>query len=157
MALHAVGQLPEVILAQSAVAQTVTGATTETTLATIAIPAGSMGGNGQFEVITVWSYTNSANNKVLRVKLGATQFTVGTMTTTASSQLYTRVANRNSAASQVAHAAGNAPGFASSSGAVTTGTIDTSTDQNITITGQLALGTESITLESFIVKLFPKA
>src|SRR5213079_2421852 len=51
------------VLAQSAVAASVTGTLTETVLATIAIPAGAMGVNGAIRVTALWSYTNSADTK----------------------------------------------------------------------------------------------
>lgn len=143
--------------AQDATAQSITGTLTETTLATITIPAGSLGPNGSFEIETLWTVTNSANTKTLRVKLGSTAFANIAATTSASAQLHTRVANRNSAASQVGFPSANSSGFGVSSAAVTTGAVDTSQDAIVTITGQLASAGETITLESYVVKLFPKA
>lgn len=140
--------------AQNAVSSSHTGDTTETALATITIPAGTIGANGQVEVIALWSVTNNANSKTLKVKLGATAFTSVSTTSTGSFQTYTRIANRNSQASQVAMAFGAGNAFASSGGANTTAAIDTSVDTTLTLTGTLAVGTDTVTLESYIVHIY---
>lgn len=155
--LHAAGVPSSIILAQSAVAVSHTGDTNETTLATVTIPAGAMGANGQIEIETLWSYTNSGNNKNFKVKFGGVSFTNATATTTATAQTLTRIANRNSAASQVGFVASSSNGLGTSTGSVVTANVDTSADVTLLITGSLALGSETITLESYIVKLFPKA
>lgn len=143
-------------IAQSAVAQSVTGTLTETTLATITIPASALGANGQAEIVTLWSVTNSANNKTLKIKFGGSLVLSTTLTTTSSDQIYTRIANRNGAASQVSQATSNSNGFGTS-GTVTTLAIDTTADVPVVITGTLANTGETITLESYIVKIYPKA
>lgn len=150
------GRGGSVILAQSAAPVSHTGDTAEATLASVTIPAGSIGANGQIEVITLWSTTNSANTKTLRVKLGATAFMAAAATTTLTEQTYTRIANRGAANSQVGYNSANISGFGSTTGAATTGAIDTTADVTLAITGQLALATETLTLESYIVKLYPK-
>lgn len=58
------------VIAASAVAVSHTGDTIETVLANIAIPAGAMGANGALHITAVFSYTNSANAKTLRIRLG---------------------------------------------------------------------------------------
>ena len=142
------------ILGKSAVAVPLTGTTNETTLATISVPGGSMGLNGQIESILHFTYTSSANNKILRLKLGATTFWQITATTTANYQLYTRICNRNSTSSQVHFTlSAGTSGFGQSGSAVTTGVIDTTADQDITITGQLASAAETIQLESYLIIL----
>lgn len=143
-------------IAQSAVAVPLTGTLTETTLATITIPAGAIGPNGSVEILTLWSYTNSANTKTMKVKLGATAINTAAGTTTATSQQFARVANRNSAASQIAFS-NSTSGFGNSAGANITSAVDTSASVDITITGTLTNTGETITLESYVVKIFPKA
>lgn len=144
------------VLAQSGVAVSHTGNITETTLATITLPAGSMGANGQVVIETLWSYTNSANNKTLKAKLGASTFMDLTVTTTALTQFRTRIANR-SASSQVGFAAAAGSPFGNSGSALVTSAIDTTAAQTVTLTAQLASAAETITLESYIVQVFPKA
>lgn len=143
-------------LAQSAVAVPLTGTLTETTLATITIPANTLGANGQLELEALFSYTNSANSKTLRAKFGGTQYLNLTLTTTAASQSLVRIANRNAANSQVGNIVGS-NGFGNSSGTLVTSAIDTAADVNLTITGQLANTGETITLESYIVRVYPKS
>lgn len=140
-------------LGQSAVAASNTGGTTETTLATITIPAGAMGANGRIEVRALFSVTNSANTKTLRVRFGGTTFASSAVTAVGSAPLLMNVANRNAANSQVGTLG---TGFGTASGAAITTAIDTTAAVNITITGQLGLGTEAITLESYQVLLYPK-
>lgn len=142
------------VLGKSAVAVPLTGTTNETTLATITVPGGALGLNGQIEAILHFTYTSSANNKTLRLKFGGTTFFQISATTTANYQLYLRVSNRNSAASQLAFTLTNGTsGLGQSGSAIVTGTIDTTADQDILITGQLALGTETIQLESYLITL----
>ena len=145
------------VLAASGAAASHTGNTTETTLATIEIPAGAMGANGILRVTTLWTTTNSANNKTQRVKLDGTAFLAFVATTQLSHRHVTIIQNRNSASSQVGATAAVANAFDASASAVTTGAIDTTLAKNLTITGQLANAGESITLESYIVELVKKA
>lgn len=135
-------------LAQSAVAVSHTGNTTETTLATIAVPANMMGPNGALRINAQFSHTNSANNKTSRIRLGATEFAGTVQTTVAGSRIAAIIQNRNVANSQVG-------GFYGSSGgsAAVTAAIDTTVSQNLTITGQLASAGETITLESYTVEI----
>jgi hypothetical protein len=146
------------LLAASAVALSVTGNTNETVLATVSIPAGSMGLNGGVVVKSTWSHTNSANSKTLRIRFGGVSGTAylsyGATTTATLTETERRIRNRNSASSQV----GNAPtGVQSggSSGAIPTSAVDTTAVVDIVISGQLALGSESITLENYEVWLLP--
>lgn len=142
-----------IVLAQSAVAQSVTGTTTETTLATITVPANAMGANGRIEITTMWSYTNSANNKTLKVKFGGTTLQNITATTTASLQVAMMIANRNAANSQVA-SPNSSTGSGATTNAVQTAAIDTTAAVTILLTAQLANTGETITLEAYSVKLF---
>lgn len=143
--------LPRVV-GQSAVAASVTGTTNETTLATILIPAGALGVNGSLRITTLWSYTNSANNKTIQVKFGGTAFFSAINTTTASYNDQTIIRNR-SVSTQVAHLANAGNRLGSSGSAPTTGAIDTAVAQTVTITGTLASAGETITLEGYTVEI----
>lgn len=145
------------VIAQSAAAVPHTGTTSETTLATITLPAGSMGANGRIEIDALWSVTNSANTKNTRVRLGGTEIYRSTLTTSAALRHLTMAHNRNSQASQVAMDKFTANGTGASGNAVTTAAVDTSAEQTITLTAQLASAAETITLESYIVTVFPRA
>lgn len=141
------------ILAASAVASSVTGTATETTLATITLPANSMGANGIVRVITAWTHTNSANNKTLRMKFGGTSYLNSNVTTNATSRVETQISNRNATGSQVGHSPSATASFSSSGSAIVTSAVDTTASVTLLITGQLATTSETITLESYIVEV----
>lgn len=140
----------------SAVAVPVTNTLTETALATIAIPAGAMGPNGILRITSVFSFTNSANNKTLRFRLGGIGGTAfyDAVYTANQSILTTRIIqNRNSASSQVGGPSASINAFGANASAPATGTINTAVAQDLVITGQMAALAETITLESFLVEL----
>lgn len=145
------------VLGQSAVAVSHTGNTNETTLATVNIPAGAMGANGQVIVEAIFSHTASGNNKTPRVKFGGTLISGAVQTTTASSTWRNRVGNRNSEASQVFGPPALTTHFGQTSASVATASVNTASSTDITFTGQLANSGETITLESYIVWIIPKA
>lgn len=144
------------ILAQSAVAVPLTGTASETALATIAIPAGTIGPNGSLRITTLWSHTNSANNKTWRIRLGGiggTAFAAVVRSTTATDHDIRIIRNRGSASSQVALTAGTGVGFGTSGSAPVTGSVDTASAQDLVLSGQLANTGETITLEAYTVEL----
>lgn len=148
-AFTTLGQGCPFVLGSSGVASSHTGNTNETALATIAIPAGALALNGILRVTCLFGGTNNANNKTLRVRLGGlsgTTFFSNVFTTAIGISSVLHIVNRNSAASQVAHAIGI-------SGAFTTGTVDTAVAQDLVISGQLANGADTITLEARIVEI----
>lgn len=143
------------ILAASGAAVSTTGDTNENTLATITVPGGSMGANGVLQIITSWSYTNSVNAKTLRVRFSGaagSQFLFIAPTTTASMTDMRIIQNRNSASSQVASHNNFAP-FNTTTSALVTSSVNTAVDTSIVITGQNGLGSETITLERYVVFL----
>lgn len=144
-----------IVLGQSAVAVPLTGGTGETTLATITVPAGALGANGRVVIEVDFTHTNSANAKTLRVKWGSSTSYSPAPTTTAGTSAQIIIANRNVTNSQrvLTKQLNSANSTAYGSG---TPTQDTTASVDITITGQLALGTETITLESYQVLLYPK-
>jgi hypothetical protein len=141
------------VLASSGVQVTHTGDTAEFVLATISIPANSMGANGRLRILTHWTYTNSANSKSLRVRWGGSSGTVcssQSVTTTAAFGSECFVQNRNATNSQVC-------GMTVSSG-LGTGTINTASQDttgaiDLVITGQLTNSAESVNLEGYCVEL----
>lgn len=146
------------VLVQSYVAASVTGTTDETTLATYTLPGGTMGPKGAIRIITLWSYTNSVNNKTFKANFGSVLFLnlVATASTSSLEPLPIIIRNRNSETSQVSR-----PSVATSSllsgtvSTITTSSINTAINQTITITGQLANSGETITLEGYTIELLP--
>jgi hypothetical protein len=147
------------VLAASAVAASHTGNTTETALATIALPAGAMGPNGVLRITSVFSYASSVNAKTFRFRLGGasgTEFLNLAQTTSSGFMTQRLIQNRNSQASQV----GSPLVIANTWGpGVTppTGVRDTASAQDIVISGQLANAGETVTLESYLVEVAYRA
>lgn len=143
------------VLARGAAGWSVTGTTTETTLASVSVPAGAMGPNGVLRVTSLWKYPNSANNKTLKVQMGGVNFVNVVPTTTNSFQAITTIANRNAANSQVSpSSSAAADGAMGTEGAnPTTGAVDTAAAQTLTFKATLANTGETITLESYLVEL----
>lgn len=135
-------------------ASSVTGTTVETTLASVNLKGGAMGSNDYIEAVMMFSYTNSANDKTMRFKIGTSEYFVGLATTSATAIRRVEVFNRNSLASQVAFA----PSLFSDNGSTTvvvgTFTEDLSVDKTIAITGQLETAGETLTLESLHIILW---
>lgn len=142
------------ILASSAVAVPHTGGTTETTLATITVPANSMGANGRLEIEALFSYTGGTDTWRPRIKFGGTtiheQAAFGS--TNVSAFLVTRLFNRNATNSQVAPSVTQL-NLSQNAGAVVTAAIDTTSSQDVVITGQLTNAADTITLEAYTVRL----
>ncbi len=134
-------QVPRVIC-QSAVPQLIYAAsgwtaapTTIATLASCTVPAGAMGLNGALRISTVWSFTNSANNKSLYENFNTTNIANWGMATNATFVDTRILSNRNSASSQMTgYASGGGP-FGASAAAVTTLSINTTTAQTVSFLG----------------------
>ena len=142
-------------LGSSAVAASITGTLTETALATITIPAGAMGPNGVIRVQLLWTVTNNANAKTLRIRLGGIGGTAHMTISGASTVSVTAhrvIANRNSQSSQVSSSAATTA-FGNGAAAVVTGAIDTSASQTLVITAELGNIADTVTLESYLVEL----
>lgn len=134
--------------------------TNENTLATVQIPANSMGANGVLRVSVMASLTNNANAKTISARFGGTVFAQQSYPSVALIKAQSQIQNRNSATSQVS--AGSTSGASwspstSSASGVTTYTIDTTLAQTLSITAQKATAGDTITLESLLVELIPGA
>lgn len=143
-----------VVITESGVASSVTGTTSITTLATITIPAGVMGTNGQLRITTLWSVNaNSANGKSGYVVFGATTYSTLTLTSTLSCQVQHIIRNRGVANSQVGFTSSGSQIFQTSTSAVVTSTEDTATAKTILLQGRVLTTTDTTTLESYTVEL----
>jgi hypothetical protein len=148
------------VLAASAVAVSHTVSTTETALATIQIPANTLGANGILRVTTLWTITNSANDKTLRARLAGlvgTAYLEVVLTTQASYRDQRQIANRNAANSQIGGSFSALGGFGNSGNANVTSAVDTTANQDLVISGQLETGSETITLEAYLVEVLKRA
>jgi hypothetical protein len=139
---------------QSSVGASCGADTTEDVLANITVPF--FGANGRLRITTLWTMTNSGNNKTMRVRLGGASGTIymtSTQTTQATLKDMREIGNRNSASSQVGGMPGTSGGFGLSTTAVVTSTVDTSAGTVLVISGQKANSGETLTLESYCVEL----
>ena len=144
------------VLGASGAATSVTGTVTETALATVTVPAGAMGINGILRVSPLFSYTNSANNKTLRVRLGGIAgpvFLANAATTSLLAQPIILIRNRGLVNSQVGFTAVTFTSIATTTGSLATGSVDTTAATTLVISGELANTGETITLESYLVEL----
>ena len=130
-----------------------TGSTSVVTLATITIPAGLLGANGKLKIYPLWATTNNANVKTLRVVFGG-----GSALTTMTSQSVPNnsglliIRNLNSESAQKT-SSGLVAGIGSSFGSIASTTVDTTAATTITLTGQLAVGTDTLTLEDLFIEV----
>ncbi len=133
----------------------VTGTTTETTLFSTVIPGGTLGANGALRVMALFSHTNSANGKLLRVRFGGVDFHYRSNSTSDAQQALVLIRNRNSQSMQIGApvAYWGIGNFGAPYGALVNASIDTSIDQSLVVTGKLTLASENITLEAVDVEV----
>lgn len=138
----------------SAVASSVTGTTTETALATITIPANTLGANGQLRLYWVGSHTNSANTKTWRVRFNGitgTAIMTSSLTTTATVVDLRIIANRNATNSQV-YWPGSSALINAGTSTVGTMAVDTTSAVDLVITAQLTNTGETMTLQNYCLE-----
>ncbi len=129
-----------------------TGSTSVATLATITIPAGLMGANGKLKIYPLWATTNNANIKTLRLNIGGMLCSTMVSQSIPNNSGLLIIRNTNNEAAQKC-SSGLVAGIGTSSGSIASTTIDTTAATTITITGQLAVGTDTLTLEDLFVEL----
>lgn len=148
----------------SFVAQSVVGATTtaETVLATIPIAANAMGANGYIEIFVFATANNSANNKTVRIRHGASGsgtggnlYTASIQTTLIAVKFHQIIANRNSVSSQIGNLIIGDDGYGAGSNSHVTHSLNTAQASEIVITGQCASSSvgEQVTLEGYVVRV----
>jgi len=151
-----------VMLARSAVQSAgQLGPLAETTVQSVMIPAGVMGTNRSLRVDHTWSMPASANAKTYRARLSTSTSPAGALinstaaaSTTVTTALMGRIANRNSASSQVANPTALSGGVGNTIGAVATGSINTANASYVVFTAELAAA-ETVYLERYQVELLP--
>lgn len=142
-----------VVLGGSGVAISCPENTTLNTLATVIVPALSMGTNGVLRVSTSWSVTNSANSKTIQTLFAGAAILSSGITTSASNHSIVELQNRGATNAQVGGAASGSGSYGSAGGALPAFAIDTSADAALTLTGQKALASEVLKLERYLVEL----
>lgn len=139
---------------------------TNISMESIIIPGGSIGNHGSIRALAFWSVSNTGNTKTLGINLGGTVGATGVLTghtafksisvtTVLTVQTVAVIMNRSDQAKQCGYAS-SAPAFAGSSTlSVVTGTINTSINQILTMTGNAATAGDIITLEGYVVEIMP--
>lgn len=134
-----------------------TGTAAETSMARVPIPGGAMGLWGLLRVTHWWSYTNSVNDKLPRLRLGGDAgviFGAPVHTTTVQSHQQHSIANVGAANVQEYFLASNTTGFSATTGAVAAAAaINTAVDQELVITAQLEDPADTMILRRYLVEL----
>lgn len=148
------------VLARSFVPASITGTTVETTLGTVLVPGGILGPNGMLRLVSWWSYTNNANTKTLRSRLGGQQVHGKAETASVAVRYTSFFANRGSEAVNLSFAStgSSGPGMADNSTSTSSYSlpaINTAVDQSLIFTAQLANAGDTATLEGYLVELMP--
>ena len=150
----------EVTLAQTGAATSVTGTTSETVLATYTLPGGLMTPWSQLEIIVLWSFTNSANTKILRVRqssvgggISGDPYFYFAGTTTASVQNICVIRSNNSISAQKGFGigTGGVSGLGALSASLSAFNRNLANASDIVLTGQLANSSETITVEAYSI------
>ena len=129
-----------------------TGSTSVVTLATITVPAGLMGANGKLKIYPLWSTTNNANVKTLRAIFSGSTCTTMTSQSVPNNSGLVIIRNTNSESAQKC-SSGLVAGIGSSGGSIASITIDTTAATTLVISGQLAVGTDTLTLEDLFIEV----
>jgi len=129
-----------------------TASASAVTLATITIPAGLLGANGKLKIYPLWSTTNNANIKTLRAIFSGSTCTTMTSQSVSNNSGLVIIRNINSESAQKC-SSGLVAGIGSSFGSIAVTTIDTTAATTITITGQLSVGGDTLTLEDLFVEV----
>lgn len=138
----------EVTLYHSHTAVVLTGTTSETTLVQYTVPAGLMSSKGILEIFHLWEYPSNANTKTVNIRLnslsGAMYCNIAA-TTTVDTQNYVCIRANNSTSAQKGGNSTLTTGLGLSNAPIQTSSVDTTVDLPIYVTGQLAVGTNTIT------------
>jgi len=145
-------RLSQILFYNLPAAVVVTGTTAEVTLTTITIPAGLIGSKGKVKFYPLWTTTNNANQKTLRVKFGGSTRYTGNSTGAVHNTGLLILRNFNSESVQ-RMSSGIIAGLGGTTSSMAQGTTDTTVSTTIEISGQLAVGTDTMTLESLFLEL----
>lgn len=144
------------VLAISQTSSSVTGTTSETNLASVAIPPGLMSANGQLEVFVLWSYTNNAIARNARIRLGTdalggTIYYNPSLSTTSTLQSFLIIKNNNSTGSQYGFPNSTGSGYATSTGTLITSSWNTTNALGVHFNFVLGDSSHTGTLEGYSI------
>lgn len=131
--------------------------TSENLLVSIPIPPNSLGKNGTIKISAYWTVTSNANNKTCNIRLGGlagTLISQVVLTTDSGASFETRISGVNATNSQACHS------YILKNGGTfsvydTYSSIDTTAVSSIDFTAQKASSGDTISLQSYLVEIFP--
>ena len=130
-----------------------TGTTSATTLATITIPAGLIGANGKVKFYPLWSNTNNASTKTLRVLInGSTTVYTATSSNSVHNSGLLILRNFNSETIQ-RMSSGMVAGLGATTGSIAVTTINTTVPITVVVGGQLSNSADTMTLEGLFLEI----
>jgi hypothetical protein len=138
---------PVEVLSSSAVAASCALTAADEVLGSFTVRAGIIGVNSIIQIEPLWTFTNSANNKILKVRIGGVTVYSATRTTSVKEAPLIVLANRNSLASQI-QPYDNAY-VTAGAGEPATYTINFANLVTVDITGQRANSSDTLKLEYF--------
>jgi len=138
---------PIEILAGSAIGFSSSLTGIDEVLESFLIPAGTLGVNSILQIEPLWTFTNSANNKTLKIRIGSVEIYNATRTTSVKEAPLIILANRNSLASQIQPY--DDAYVTAGSGTPATYAIDFSKNQVVFITGTRADSGDTLKLEYY--------
>lgn len=132
-------------------------ATIETTLHTLAVPAGIMGVNGALRVTCHFSIAGAANTKTLAIKYGGTAFESFTFAAgeTINGTAMSVIANLGLTNSQLGSGWHSGPTGAVASSGHNVGAVNSAVAQNVTITGTTPNNADEVTAKVTMVEIIP--
>lgn len=113
------------------------------------IPAGTLGPNSILQIEPLWTFSSSANTKILKINIGSVTVYNVTRTTSVKEAPLVVLANRNSLTSQIQPYDG--AHVTAGTSAPVTYSIDFSVSNLVTFTGRRLSSSDSLTLEYFRV------
>jgi hypothetical protein len=116
-----------------------------------------MGPRGAVRVTSLWTFTNNANAKTPRLRIGGAAGTILWAPAAASIAVLTAhryIFNRGAENSQVSGPT-DTNGYGTSTGAVVTSAIDTTQAFDLVISGQKATGGDTLRLEGYSCEVLP--
>ncbi len=134
---------------------TLTGTTAETLAYTYSAPAGLLGPNGAIEFQAKFAFTNSANVKTLRLRIGGiggTMLNAQSMTTNVTTGFSSRIENRNSESVQLG--VNDTLSYGAATSNYRTAAVNTALATDFVLTMQHASAAENLTLEAVRVILY---
>lgn len=127
-----------------------TGTTSTIQMGGAVIPAGLLGTNGAVHLNGLWAHNSSAGAKVAAVTFGGSVVLSVSDTTTLSIDINKRVQNRAAAVQQIRVAVDTG---AAQSVAPTLLTVDTAAEVTAGFTGAVAVATDTMVLENFLIEV----